>query len=233
MKKIAVLLLLVLALAGCGKKTSIFIVDNQSDWRVVVSITNVKELGKKVDKSLYTILKHNDPYNLSSNKIIFEVYEGSVCELISVNGARIKTQTNDRIVFENSPPMNVFVVNETGRNIILKNDACIRNNLEDYFYCGDAETRDPVTNKTIMLPRYYYVPLFTTPLITTQNTIEHPASIQFYAWQLSQITDTSDQKITEAINHLAVETIKITDNWKPLKTYWEKTGDKLYLFLTN
>ena len=57
MKKIAVLLLLVLALAGCGKKTAMFIVDNQSDWRVVVSITNVKELGKKVDKSLYTIFK--------------------------------------------------------------------------------------------------------------------------------------------------------------------------------
>ena len=233
MKKIAVLLLLVLALGGCGKKTSIFIVDNQSDWRVVVSITNVKELGKKVDKSLYTILKHNEPYNLSSNKIIFEVYEGSVCELISVNGARIKTQTNDRIVFENSPPMNVFVVNETGRNILLKNDACIRNNLEDYFYCGDTETRNPVTNETILLPRYYYVPLFTTQSIATQNTIEHPASIQFYAWQLSQITDTFDQKISEAINHLAAETIKITDNWKPLKTYWKKTGDKLYLFLTN
>ena len=210
-----------------------FIVDNQSDWRVVVSITNVKELGKKVDKSLYTILKHNDPYNLSSNKIIFEVYEGSVCELISVNGARIKTQTNDRIVFENSPPMNVFVVNETGRNILLKNDACIRNNLEDYFYCGDTETRNPVTNETILLPRYYYVPLFTTPPITTQNTIEHPASIQFYAWQLSQITDTSDQKISEAMNHLAAETIKITDNLEPLKTYWKKTGDNLYLFLTN
>ena len=235
MKKIAVLLLLVLALAGCGKQTAIFVVDNQSDWRVVVSITNVKELGKKVDKSLYTIFKRNDPYSNSahSNRVVFEVYEGSICELISVNGARITTQTNDKIVFENSPPMNVFVVNETGRNIILKNDACIRNNLEDYFYCGDTETRNPVTNKTIMLPRYYYVPLFTTPPITTQNTIEHPASIQFYAWQLSQITDTSDQKISEAINHLAVETIKITDNWKPLKTYWEKTGDKLYLFLTN
>jgi hypothetical protein len=235
MKKIAVLLLLVLGLAGCGKKTAIFIVDNQSDWRVVVSITNVKELDKKVDKSLYTILKRNDPYSSSahSNRVVFEVYEGSVCELISVNGARIKTQTNDRIVFENSPPMNVFVVNETGRNILLKNDACIRNNLEDYFYCGDTETRDPVTNETILLPRYYYVPLFTTPPITTQNTIEHPASIQFYAWQLSQITDTSDQKISEAINHLAVETIKITDNWKPLKTHWKKTGDKLYLFLTN
>ena len=233
MKKIAVLLLLVLALAGCGKKTSIFIVDNQSDWRVVVSITNVKELGKKDDKSLYTILKHNDPYNQSSNKIIFEVYEGSVCELISVNGARIKTQTNDKIVFENSLPMNVLVVNETGRNILLKNDACIRNNLEDYFYCGDREIRDPVTNKIILLPRHYYVPLFTTQSIATQNTIEHPASIQLYAWQLSQITDTSDQKISDAINHLAAETIKITDNWKPLKTYWEKTGDKLYLFLTN
>ena len=41
MKKIAVLLLLVLALAGCGKRTAMFVVDNQSDWRVVVSITNV------------------------------------------------------------------------------------------------------------------------------------------------------------------------------------------------
>ena len=59
MKKIAVLLLLVLALAGCGKKTAMLIVDNQSDWRVVVSITNVK----KVDKSLYTIFKRNDPYS--------------------------------------------------------------------------------------------------------------------------------------------------------------------------
>jgi putative lipoprotein len=235
MKKIAVLLLLVLALAGCGKKTSIFIVDNQSDWRVVVSITNVKELGKKVDKSLYTILKRNDPYSNSaySNRVVFEVYEGSVCELISVNGAKIKTQTNNMLVLENSQPLNVLVVNKTGRNILLKNDACIRNNLADYFYCGDVEIRDRVTNKTIMFPRYYYVPLFTTPPITTQNTIEHPASIQFYAWQLSQIAEMPDQKMSEAINQLAVETIKITDNWKPLKTYWEKTGDKLYLFLTN
>ena len=137
MKKIAVLLLLVVALAGCGKRTAIFIVDNQSDWRVVVSITNVKELDKKVDKSLYTILKRNDPYSSSahSNRVVFEVYEGSVCELISVNGAKIKTQTNNMLVLENSTPMDILVVNETGKNILLKNDACIRNNLEDYFYC--------------------------------------------------------------------------------------------------
>ena len=230
MKKIAVLLLLVLALAGCGKKTAIFIVDNQSDWRVVVSITNVKELGKKVDKSWYTIFKRNDPYSNSvhSNRVVFEVYEGSVCELISVNGAKIKTQTNNMLVLENSPPMNVFVVNETGRNILLKNDACIRNNLEDYFYCGDTVTWD---NRK--LPRYYYVPLFTTKSIAAHNTITDPVSIQFFAWQLSQITDTSDQKISDAINHLAAETIKITDNWEPLKTYWKKTGSNLYLFLTN
>lgn len=44
---------------GVWKKTAMFIVDNQSDWRVVVSITNVK----KVDKSLYTIFKRNDPYS--------------------------------------------------------------------------------------------------------------------------------------------------------------------------
>ena len=136
MKKIAVLLLLVLALAGCGKKTAMLIVDNQSDWRVVVSITNVK----KVDKSLYTIFKRNDPYSNSahSNRVVFEVYEESVCELISVNGAKIKTQTNNMLVLENSLPMNVLVVNKTDRNILLKNDACIRNNLEDYFYCGDT-----------------------------------------------------------------------------------------------
>ena len=70
MKKIAFLLLLVLTLAGCEKKTAIFIVDNQSDWRVVVSITNVKEFGKKVDKSLYTICKRNDPYSKSAHSNI-------------------------------------------------------------------------------------------------------------------------------------------------------------------
>lgn len=230
MKKIAFLLLLVLTLAGCGKKTAIFIVDNQSDWRVVVSITNVKEFGKKVDKSLYTICKRNDPYSKSahSNRVVFEVYEGSVCELISVNGAKIKTQTNSMLVLENSLPMNVLVVNKTGRNILLKNDACIRNNLEDYFYCGDTVAQDGRS-----LPRYYYVPLFATQLITTQNTIINPVPIQFFAWQLSQITDMPDQKVSDAINRLASETIKITDNWKLLKTYWKKTGDKLYLFLTN
>ena len=229
MKKIAVLLLLVLALAGCGRKTATFVVDNHSDWRVVVSITNVKEFGKKVDKSLYTILKRNDPYSNSahSNRVVFEVYEGSVCELISVNGAKITKQTNDMLVLENSTPMDILVVNETGRNILLKNDACIRNNLEDYFYCGDAEI-----NKQ-KFPRLYYVPLFATKSIAAQNTITNPVSIQFYAWQLSQITDTSDQKISDTINQLAAETIKITDNWKPLKTHWKKTGDKLYLFLTN
>ena len=58
-------------------------------------------------------------------------------------------------------------------------------------------------------------------------------SDQFFAWQLSQITDTSDQKISDAINHLAAETIKITDNWKPITTYGKKEGNNLYLFLTN
>ena len=42
-----------------------------------------------------------------------------------------------------------------------------------------------------------------------------------------------DQKVSDAINRLAAETIKITDNWEPLKTYWKKTGNNLYLFLTN
>ena len=230
MKKIAVLLLLVLALAGCGKKTAMLIVDNQSDWRVVVSITNVKEFGKKVDKSLYTIFKRNDPYSNSthSNRVVFEVYEGSVCELISVNGAKIKTQTSNMLVLENSLPMNVLVVNKTDRNILLKNDACIRNNLEDYFYCGDTVAQDGRS-----LPRYYYVPLFATKSIAAQNTITNPVPIQFYAWQLSQIAEMSDQKMSEAINRLAAETIKITNDWKPLKTYWEKAGNNLYLFLTN
>ena len=230
MKKIAVLLLLVLACAGCGKKTATFIVDNQSDWRVVVSITNVKELSKKVDKSLYTILKRNDPYSTSthSNRVVFEVYAGSVCELVSVNGAKIKTQTSDMLVFENSTPMNVLVVNKTGKNVLLKNNACIRNNLEDHFYCGDVITLDGRK-----FPQLYYVPLFAQKSIAAQNTITNPVSIQFFAWQLSQITDVSDQKISDAINHLAAETIKITDNWEPLKTYWKKAGNNLYLFLTN
>ena len=84
--------------------------------------TNVKELDKKVDKSLYTILKRNDPYSSSahSNRVVFEVYEGSVYELVSVTGAQIKAQTNDIIVLENSPPMNVLVVNERVETSFLK-----------------------------------------------------------------------------------------------------------------
>ena len=231
MKKIAVLLLVVLAVAACQMyKTTTFIVDNQSDWRVVVSITNVRKLGKKVDKSLYTILKRNDPYRNSvlSNRAVFEVYKGSTCELISVNGAKIKTQTSDRLVLDNSNPINVLVVNKTGKNILLKNDAYIRNNLEDFFYCGDVEIPDKRR-----FPRLYYIPLFAPNLVLDENTIINPVSIQLFAWQLSQITDVSDQKISDAINHLAAETIKITDNGQPLKTYWKKTGNNLYLFLTN
>ena len=123
--------------------------------------------------------------------------------------------------------MNVLVVNETGRNILLKNDACIRNNLEDFFYCGDTEINRE------KFPRLYYVPLFIPKAIAAQNTIINPVPIQFFAWQLSQITDMPDQKVSDAINRLAAETIKITDNWEPLKTYWKKTENNLYLFLTN
>ena len=131
------------------------------------------------------------------------------------------------LVLENSPPLNVLVVNETGKDIILQNDAYIRNNVVDYFYCGDAITRDGR-----QLPRYYYTPLFTPQAITAQNTITYPVPIQFYAWQLSQIAESSDQKTSEAINQLAAETIKITDNWEPLKNYWKKQGNNLYLILT-
>ena len=57
MKKIAFLLLLVLTLAGCGKKTHLFTIDNQSDWRVVVSITNEKNLVKKLINRCIQYLK--------------------------------------------------------------------------------------------------------------------------------------------------------------------------------
>ncbi len=66
MKKRFVLLIgfLLLFSVSCDTFTTRkFLVENNSNYRVVISITDLNELGDKVDKSFYVILAKDDVYD--------------------------------------------------------------------------------------------------------------------------------------------------------------------------
>ncbi len=211
-------------------KTHKLIVENNSDWRVIVSIKGVKLLYDREESADFVICKKDDVYGIE-NVSEFDVYDDSTVDLISVNGARVKLNTSDRFVLENyDRPINVKVINKTNNDIILKNEPYVKGGGVGWYYSGDFQVGG------IIYPQRFYIPLFKKTLIYSTSNETNPVNLDFFAWQLSEIledTKKTDFELSNEINEFAKTNIKNTNNGKALKTSWQKKGNDLFLFLTN
>lgn len=167
MKKIVLVLVFLLSLFGCSAyKTKPFVIDNDSDWNIVVSIKNCYETGKKRKHLNYMIPKRSS-YTLN-------LYINGECELISVNGAKIIKKNNSELILKNDTPKKIRVINSTDNNILLSNTPSLPCPLNSYYM-------------------EYYTPLFSNTTIgRVHNTQLSAKEIDIYAWQL-EISKTEDE----------------------------------------
>ena len=202
MKKIAVLLLLVLALAGCGKKTHLFTINNQSDWDVVVALTDFKELGRFQTHSNYLIRK--------KTQFTFEFYQTGTCNLISVNGAKIINQNDSILTLANVLPRQIKLINKTDRNLYIKNVPALP--------CPVGSDYDD--------PRFY-VPLFKPLTIENTHNTETTAKVMYiYAWQIESC------KKDEDLNSLAIGIDISGNSGQVYSYYWQKKENDIFLIVS-
>ena len=201
MKKIAFLLLLVLTLAGCGKKTHLFTIDNQSDWDVVVALTDFKELGRFQRHSNYLIRK--------KTQFTFEFYQTGSCNLISVNGAKIINQNDSVLTLANVSPRQIKIINKTDRNLYIKNVPALP--------CPVGSDYDD--------PKFY-VPLFKPLTIESTHNTETTAKVMYiYAWQMESC------KKDEDLNSLAIEIAISDNSEHIYSYRWQKKDSDIFLIV--
>lgn len=130
-KKIAVLLLLVLALAGCAIfRTTDVVITNNSDHIAFMSIWNLKKDGDH--KGIENI--EMQPHTSTSYKL----YDDGRVELNTPNRNFLKKHSNKSYEILNSPRKTVTVFNKTGEKISLMES----NNLFDKVDMLPNEVRD-------------------------------------------------------------------------------------------
>ena len=220
MKKILFFLFIVV-LTSCGKKQQrTFTVINQSDWRAVVALTDcVNDIGNKQNYETYVIGERNNSRGLP-NKASFILYEHGDCNLLSVNGAKIKTKTDTVLILENAPPVLVNVINQTENDIVIKNEPWLGDVPADFYYNGIY--KDQYQNLYSD-----YNPIFPYQIITKDRTTTNPVKIPVYAWQLFEITD--PKKFTAFANKY----ILIVSNRHGLYGTWERVDDTFFFRITN
>lgn len=131
MKKIAVLLLLVLALAGCAIfRTTDVVITNNSDHIAFVSIWNFKKDGDHQGLESIEV-----PPHISTS---YKLYDDGRVELEKPNRNFLKKHSNKSYEILNSPKKVVKVFNKTGEKISLMES----NNLFDKVDMQPNEVRD-------------------------------------------------------------------------------------------
>lgn len=175
-KRFVLILPFLLSFFSCSLyKTTPFIIDNDSDWNIVVSVKNCYETGKKRNHLNYMI-KDRSSYTLN-------LYNNGECELISVNGAKIIKKTNSELILKNDTPKKIKVVNLTKENVRLDNEPSLPCPLNHYY--ADPE---------------FYKPLF-FPIVIDKTSNSEPLAQEFnlYSWQMEFC------KTNEDLNNLAIK----------------------------
>lgn len=222
MKKILFFLVLfVIVLAGCGKKQlRTFTVINQSDWRAVVAVTDyIDDTGVTQRYDTFVIGERNNLRRLP-NRVSFSLYDHGDCNLISVNGAKIKTKTDTMLILENASPVTVNVVNQTGRDVIIKNEPCLGDIPVDSYYGGTYKDQYGTLYND-------YKRIFLDCSISKDKNESDPLKIPVYAWQLFETTE------PERFTAFANKYILIVSNRQGLHTTWERVDDTFFLRITN
>ena len=221
MKKVVSILLLAAAVLGCGQKQQrILTVINQSDWRAVVTVTDfIDTLGNQNSAASYVIGAVNDPRGLS-NKASFTLCEHGDCNVLSVNGAKIKSKSDTQLILENALPAIVHVINKTGKDIRIQNEPSLGNTPTDFYYSGIYQDRYGIMWTD-------YKPIFTRQFIAKDRTEGNPVNMPVYAWQLFEIMDPKEFRA------FAYKHITIAADAAGFYAEWERQGDDFFLKITN
>jgi len=219
MKKHIILLLLVLICSSCGQKPQrTFTIENRSGWRVVVTATDVDELGRRQRQANYVIGEHGGGWRKLSDSAIFNLYEYGDCNLLSVNGAKITSKTDRLMILENASPEMVRVVNTTGKDVFIKNEPYLGGALIDFNYDGTWKDADGNLHTD-------YRPIFEAQVVTRDRTQSNPLIIPMHAWQLFEIKD------PYLFKDFAKKHILITVNGLSTRAELERSGDSFFLYI--
>ena len=143
MKKIAVLLLLVLALAGCQMyKTKDTIIENKSDYAATVDAKNFKEHEKQILSYKFTVD--------AGKSLLLPMYDNGDISLVSIGRNYLNKVSNTQYEILNAESVAFTVYNKTNEGNIVLSDA---NTLFDtQILAKDAELQIQVYNPTNIKP---------------------------------------------------------------------------------
>ena len=112
MKKIAVLLLLVLALAGCQMyKTKDTIIENKSDYAATVDAKNFKENEKQILSYKFTVD--------AGKSLLLPMYDNGDVSLVSIGRNYLNEVTDTRYEILNAQPVSFIVYNTINKKVRL------------------------------------------------------------------------------------------------------------------
>lgn len=112
MKKIVVLLLLVLALAGCQMyKTKDTIIENKSDYAATVDARNFKEDEKQILSYKFTVD--------SGKSLLLPMYDNGDISLVSIGRNYLNKASNTRYEILNALPVSFTIYNTIDKKVIL------------------------------------------------------------------------------------------------------------------
>ena len=112
MKKIAVLLLLVLALAGCQMyKTKDTIIENKSDYAATVDAKNFKEHEKQILSYKFTVD--------AGKSLLLPMYDNGDVSLVSIGRNYLNKVTDTRYEILNTHPVSFIVYNTINKKVRL------------------------------------------------------------------------------------------------------------------
>lgn len=143
MKKIAVLLLLVLVLAGCQMyKTKDTIIENKSAYTATVDAKNFKEDEKQILSYKFTV----DP----GKSLLLPMYDNGAVSLVSIGRNYLNKVSNTRYEILNAQSVAFTIYNKTNEGNIVLSDA---NTLFDtQILAKDAELQIQVYNTEKIRP---------------------------------------------------------------------------------
>ena len=143
MKKVAVLLLLVLALAGCQMyKTKDTIIENKSDYAATVDAKNFKENEKQILSYKFTVD--------AGKSLLLPMYDNGDVSLVSIGRNYLNKVSNTRYEILNGQSVIFTVYNKTNESGIVLRD--VNALFDTQTLAKDAEIQIQVYNPLNIQP---------------------------------------------------------------------------------
>ena len=143
MKKIAVLLLLVLALAGCQMyKTQDTVIENKSDYAAIVDVKNFKENEKQILSYKFTVD--------AGKSLLLPMYDNGDVSLVSIGRNYLNKVSNTRYEILNGQSFIFTVYNKTNESDIALRD--VNALFDTQTLAKDAEIQIQVYNPLNIQP---------------------------------------------------------------------------------